>query len=150
PSMRGILEIMRQVASGLAAIHSMGILHRDLSPNNILVTRDGVAKIIDLGLSKVTTHASTAETRGHLAGTLAYVSPEQIDGKEAGVSAEVFAFGTILYEALAGVHPFHAEHQMTLLFNIQQREVPSISTYVANCPPGLSELVTKCLEKDPE
>jgi serine/threonine protein kinase len=150
PSVQRVVEIMRQVAAGLSAIHTIGILHRDLSANNILVTENGIAKILDLGLSKAAGELSSMESRGYLVGTLFYVSPEQVSGQEYGFRAEMFSFAVILYEALAGVHPFRAEHHISLLYNIAHRTPEPITTYLPDCPPALSTLMMRCLEKDPE
>ena len=148
-STRRGLELMRQVAAGLRAIHAIGILHRDLSPNNVLVTESGAAKILDLGLSKDTMNLSSTGSGQYLAGTLAYVAPEQIEGKGASVSSEIFAYGVMLYEVLTGQYPFRAEHHMSLLYNIAQREPEPIETHLAHCPPELASLVAGCVEKRP-
>lgn len=150
PPTRRVLEIMRQVASGLAAIHERGILHRDLSPNNIVVTDGGAAKILDLGLSKTMGGVPSMQTRGYLVGTLYYVSPEQIDGRESGFQSEIFSFGVVLFEALAGEHPFRAEHDMSLLYNIAQRPAPPLRSSVPDAPAALELLVARCIEKRPE
>jgi serine/threonine protein kinase len=146
---RRTLELMRQVADGAHAIHAMGILHRDLSPNNVVVTDSGTAKILDLGLSKDMNRLQSIESGNILYGTLPYVSPEQIEGKGSTVQSEVFSFGVMLYEALAGTHPFQAEHPMSVLFNIAQREPTPIEQRVEACPPALTELVERCLAKQP-
>jgi len=150
PELHRVLEIMRQSASGLAAIHASGIVHRDLSTNNIMVAENGTAKILDLGLSKDFQRQSTTDTRGYLVGTLHYVSPEQINGRVSGFEADIFSFGVILYEALTGVHPFHAEHDMSLLYNISQRPPEPLPTHLPDCPERLTRLVDSCLEKHPE
>jgi len=147
---RRVLELMRQVADGGHAIHSMGILHRDLSPNNILVTDSGTAKILDLGLSKDMNRLTSLDSTQVLYGTLPYLAPEQILGKGSTVASEVFAFGVMLYEALAREHPFQAEHPMSLLFNIAQRPAAPLEERFPSCPPALAELVARCLDKDPE
>ena len=150
PPVRDVLVIMQQVASGLAAIHAMGIKHRDITPNNIMVADGGTAKILDLGLSKVAASGSSTESRGYLMGTLLYLSPEQVNGQESGFPAEIFSFGVVLYEALAGEHPFQAEHHMSLLYNIAQRPPEPLSAHLPNCPEPLARLVASCLEKRPD
>jgi len=142
---------MHDVAGGLAAIHAMGILHRDLSPSNIMVADNGIAKILDLGLSRDAAVTSTDVTRaGYLVGTLRYVSPEHVDGRECGFPSEVFSFGVILYEALSGTHPFSAEHDMSLLYNISQRDASPVRTRMSACPARLDRLLATCLAKSPE
>jgi serine/threonine-protein kinase len=145
-----VLHILRQVASGLAAIHAIGLLHRDVSPNNIMVLDDDVAKVLDLGLAKNVDSTVSMDSHGAFVGTMAYVSPEQLDGGEPRFASEVFVFGVILYEALAGVHPFRAEHPMTLLNNIAQREPEPLASRLPDCPAPLADLVTRCLAKRPE
>ena len=150
PPARRVLKIMRQVASGLAAIHAMGIQHRDLSPNNVMVTEPGDAKILDFGLSKLLTAESLVESHGYLVGTLFYVAPEQVHGRGGGLRTEIFSFGVMLYEVLTGLHPFRAEHHMSLLYNITQREPEPLATHLPNCPQALEALVARCLQKRPE
>ncbi len=147
PALR-IVEIMRQVAAGLGAIHGMGMLHRDLSPNNIMVLEDGVAKILDLGLAKTIGAMPSMDSAGMLVGTMAYLSPEQLNHGEASPSSEVFVIGVILYEALTGVHPFRAEHPMSMMYNIAQRTPEPLTDYLPDCPAPLVQLVTRCLSKE--
>lgn len=147
---RDVLGIMRQVAAGLDAIHGVGIVHRDVTPNNVMVTENGTVKILDLGLSKIAKGLPTIELRGYLVGHLSYVAPEQVEGVAIGFEAEIFSFGVILYEALSGVHPFNAEHPMSLLYNITQGDPEPLQTHLPDCPERLSRLVAHCLEKKPE
>ena len=147
---RRLLEVMMQVAAGLGAIHGVSIVHRDLTPNNIMVTEDGVAKILDLGLSKTANGLPTMQSRGYLVGTLSYIAPEQVDGRPTGFQAEIFTFGMILYEALTGTHPFRAEHPMSLLYNVVHREPEPLTAHLPDAPEALTTLVSRCLEKDPE
>jgi len=147
---RRTLELMRQVASGLAAIHSMEIVHRDLSPLNIMVTDSGTAKILDLGLSRDLTNITSMDSKHQLAGTLPYVSPEQIEERGVTMRSEIFSFGVILYELLTGQHPFHAEHQISLLYNIAQRDPEPVETHLKPCPQELSALLRDCLCKKPD
>src|SRR5439155_8330362 len=128
--LRNALRVMRQAASGLQAIHAMGIIHRDLSTNNIMLTDSGVGKIVDLGLAKDLTKLTTAESQNLLVGTLAYVAPEIVEGRSADVRSEIFSFGVILYEVLAGRNPFQAEHYMSLLYNITHREPEPLDKYL--------------------
>jgi predicted Ser/Thr protein kinase len=149
-SLRRAVDVMRQVATGLGAIHAVGILHHDLSPNNILVTRDGIAKIVDFGLSRDTNVLASVGSQNVLVGTLAYVAPEQVDGKGSSFAAEVFSFGTLLYESLTGRNPFWAEHHMSVLYNIAHRDPEPLDARLPGCPPALARLVHRCLERRPE
>jgi serine/threonine protein kinase len=149
-TIRRVLELMRQVAAGLAAIHSMDIVHRDVSPLNIMVTANGTVKILDLGLSRDMTAISSMNSNHQLTGTLPYVSPEQIGERGATMRSEIFSFAVILYEMLAGQHPFHAEHQVSLIYNIAHRDPEPLEAHLQSCPKELSELVRQCLQKDPK
>jgi serine/threonine protein kinase len=150
PPARRVVEILRQVASGLTAIHAIGMLHRDLSPNNVMVLENGTAKILDLGLARTIGATQTLNSQGGLVGTLAYLSPEQLKQGEATPASEVFVFGIVLYEALTGVHPFHAEHPMSLLFNIAQHAPQPLDARLPDCLAPLADLVRRCLAKIPE
>ena len=148
-SVREGLEIMRQLASGLQAIHAAGILHHDLSTNNVLVTPSGDVKIVDFGLSRSVDIAHSF-SQSHLAGTLPYVAPEQIEGRGSTPLAEVFSLGVILYEVLAGKHPFWAEHTTALLYNIAHKTPEPLDCHLQECPPELAQMVTRCLAKNPQ
>jgi serine/threonine protein kinase len=145
-----VLAIMRQVAAGLAAIHALGTLHRDLTPNNIMVVEGGTAKILDLGLAKTMGVMTSMDSANTLVGTMGYAAPEQLNQGEVGFPAEIFSFGIVLYEALTGVHPFRAEHPVSLLYNIGQRPHEPLTTHLPECPPPLARLVDECLAKAPE
>ena len=114
------------------------------------MTDAGSPKILDLGLAKDMSRFTSMDSRGGLLGTLPYVSPEQIEGKSGDVRSEVFSFGVILYQVLTGHHPFAAEHYISQLYNIAQRDPDPIEMRLSNCPPSLSVLVMSCLEKRPD
>ena len=151
---RGKLEltdavaIMEQVASGLAAAHREGIIHRDLKPGNIMCDKNGRVVVMDFGLAR--TFSGDGMTRtGTMMGTIEYMSPEQAQGMEVKASSDIFTVGLILYELLAGVTPFYAESAIaSLLKRTQQRAVP-LADVDKHIPGALSNIVAKCLEKDP-
>ena len=151
---RGKLEIveavaiMEQVACGLAAAHREGIIHRDLKPGNIMLEKSGRVVVMDFGLAR--TFSGDGMTRaGAMLGTIEYMSPEQAQGMELKASSDIFTFGLILYELLAGVTPFHAESAIaSLLKRTQQRAIP-LADVDKLIPGNLSNIVAKCLEKDP-
>ncbi|WP_348262907.1 protein kinase [Telmatobacter sp. DSM 110680] len=153
-SARGKLEIteavgiMEQVACGLAAAHREGIIHRDLKPGNIMRDKSGRVVVMDFGLAR--TFSGDGMTRaGAMLGTIEYMSPEQAQGMELKASSDIFTFGLILYELLAGVTPFYAESAIaSLLKRTQQRAVP-LAEVDKHIPGKLSNIVSKCLEKDP-
>jgi tetratricopeptide (TPR) repeat protein/predicted Ser/Thr protein kinase len=151
---RGKLEIaeavaiMEQVASGLAAAHREGIIHRDLKPGNIMFDKNGRVVVMDFGLAR--TFSGDGMTRtGTMMGTIEYMSPEQAQGMEVKASSDIFTVGLILYELLAGVTPFYAESAIaSLVKRTQQRAVP-LADVDRNIPGTLSNIVAKCLEKEP-
>ncbi len=142
------VDIMEQVASGLAAAHREGIIHRDLKPGNIIRDKSGRVVVMDFGLAR--TFSGDGMTRtGAMLGTIEYMSPEQAQGGDLRASSDIFTVGLILYELLAGVTPFYAESVIaSLLMRTQQRAVP-LADIDKNIPGTLSNIVVKCLEKDP-
>jgi serine/threonine protein kinase len=145
------VEVMAQVADGLAQAHDAGILHRDLKPDNIMVTGEGRAKIVDFGVAKLTerlgeraaiTGLSTPTSR---IGTTAYMSPEQIEARTLDRRTDVFSFGIVLYEILAGTNPFAAPQYADTLHNVVHLEPP-----LDAIPGELRRVVRRCLSKEPE
>ena len=151
PDKLGIAEsvdIMEQVASGLAAAHREGIIHRDLKPANIMRDNSGRVVVMDFGLAR-TFQGDGMTNTGAMLGTLDYMSPEQAQGMDVKASSDIFTVGLILYELLSGVAPFHAESAIaSLLMRTQQRAVP-LADVDRNIPGTLSNIVAKCLEKEP-
>ncbi|HEX8409639.1 MAG TPA: protein kinase [Thermoanaerobaculia bacterium] len=145
------VEVMAQVADGLARAHDAGIVHRDLKPDNVMVTTDGRAKIVDFGIAKLTerlgerTALSGGTTPTSRVGTTAYMAPEQVEGKTLDHRADVFAFGVVLYEALAGANPFAAAQYADTIHNVAHLEPP-----LERIPPALRRVVRRCLRKEPE
>jgi protein kinase-like protein/WD40 repeat protein len=154
--LRTLLDLLVQVADALAKAHAAGIVHRDLKPDNILVTPDGYAKIIDFGLAKLVepklpqSAASQMATaprtqEGALLGTMGYISPEQVEGKPADHRSDIFSYGCILYEAVKRSRPFVADSDVDVLHKILHDEPPPIEA-----PPDLERIIRRCLAKDPE
>ncbi|HEY6191759.1 MAG TPA: serine/threonine-protein kinase, partial [Bacteroidota bacterium] len=136
-----------QVAAGLSKAHANGIVHRDIKADNIMVSSDGVVKIMDFGLAKLAGATSLTKT-GSTVGTIAYLSPEQLRGEEATGQADIWSFGIVLYELLTGRLPFHAAHEAALMYEIVNVDPKPVRELRTDCPPGLNEVVTKMLAKD--
>jgi len=148
------------MAGALAAAHRAGIVHRDLKPANVMVTRDGLLKVVDFGLSKLmdrnagrpdaTTVDGLLKTEpGVVAGTAGYMSPEQASGDPIDARSDVFSFGVLLYEMLAGARPFTGDSYWSTMRAVVHQEPAPLSRVRADVPPALARLVHRCLEKDP-
>jgi tetratricopeptide (TPR) repeat protein/tRNA A-37 threonylcarbamoyl transferase component Bud32 len=142
------VDLMEQVVSGLRAAHRVGIIHRDLKPGNIMRATDGRVVVMDFGLARSLQSDGMTRT-GVMLGTMEYMSPEQAQAKDLDARSDIFAAGLILYELLTGIMPYHAESAVaSLLKRTQQRAIP-ISDIDKNVPGALSNIVSKCLERDP-
>ena len=142
------VDIMEQVVSGLRAAHRVGVIHRDLKPGNIMRAADGHVSVMDFGLARSLEGDGMTRT-GTMLGTMEYMSPEQAQAKDLDARSDIFTVGLILYELLTGIMPYQAESAIaSLLKRTQQRAIP-ISDIDKNVPGVLSNIVSKCLERDP-
>lgn len=143
------IGIAMQAVDGLARAHSRGIVHRDIKPSNLMMTDDGVLKILDFGLAKMA--GTTAVTRtGTSVGTPRYMAPEQIRGETVDHRADIWSIGVLLYTMVTGVHPFHGEHPQAVMYAIVNDESPPLDDTVPGMPPELPRIVGRCLAKDPD
>ena len=142
------LDIMTGVLDGLAAAHASGIVHRDVKPENVLLTADGRVKVADFGLARA--HAAAAHTRaGLLIGTVAYVPPEQVTGGSAGPRGDVYSAGVMLFELLTGRTPFTGDTPLSVAYQHVNSGVPAPSSVVPGIPPAADQLVLAATSRDP-
>jgi eukaryotic-like serine/threonine-protein kinase len=152
---KDILAVGIQLARGLAAAHAQRILHRDLKPGNLKVTPDNVLKILDFGLAQLVTlpedetATETAAVQNPAAGTPAYLSPEQLNGKEPDIRSDIYSAGMVLYELATGSRPF-PEHGDVLRWAILYMTPPAPRSKNKDIAPGLEGVILKCLQKDPK
>ena len=144
--------ILLQIADGLSRAHAAGIVHRDLKPGNVILTRDGVAKILDFGLAAYSAPDAPTEVRltaaGSTMGTVAYMAPEQATGGHVDARADIWALGVIGYEMLSGQLPFRGPHAVATLHAIQYETPVDLKTRRADLPAALCDLVMKALRKE--
>lgn len=159
-SLRSTLEIALQVVSALDAAHRAGIVHRDIKPDNIMVRRDGIVKVLDFGLLKLTTSdRSEVDTEGEtkmqvrtsagvIMGTTAYMSPEQARAQEMDARTDIWSFGCVLYEMLANQQAFHGETMTDVLANIIHQEPVSILAHRRDTPAELERIIIRTVRKN--
>src|SRR5215469_1434494 len=151
------------IVDALAAAHAKGIIHRDLKPGNIILTKNGV-KVLDFGLAKlntakgagvaassdVATMTEPITAEGRIVGTLYYMSPEQVEAKEADERSDIFSFGAVFYEMITGRRAFEGDSQASVLASILKDQPPPMSERQPGVPRAIARVVRKCLEKKPD
>jgi serine/threonine protein kinase/Tfp pilus assembly protein PilF len=156
-----VLDVAAQIASALSAAHAAGIVHRDIKPENIMLRRDGIVKVLDFGLAKLSEKADTgtvdteAATKGLVQtepgvvmGTVAYMSPEQARGLAVDARTDIFSLGVVIYEMVAGQAPFGGATRSDLIVALLERDPPPLARFTPEAPAELERLVMKALAKD--
>jgi Tol biopolymer transport system component len=161
-----VLKIGIEIADALAKAHRLGIIHRDLKPSNVMLTREG-AKLMDFGLAKpavsaaigsspgavtatLQSPATPISTVGTVVGTIHYMAPEQIEGKEADARSDIFALGAVLYEMATGHRAFDGKSHLSVASAILQKEPPPVTSVQPSSSPSLDYIIRTCLAKDPD
>src|SRR5579864_2299143 len=156
-----VLQYAIEISDALDKAHRKGVTHRDLKPSNIMLTRTGT-KLLDFGLAKLKQEATPANVslsdlptavdpltaQGTIVGTLQYMAPEQLEGKEVDARTDIFAFGAVVYEMATGTRAFEGKSQASLIAAILEKEPPAMSTLQPMTPPVLDRVVKRCLAKD--
>jgi eukaryotic-like serine/threonine-protein kinase len=163
--MEQVLRYGAEIATGLQAAHRCGVVHRDLKPGNIMLTKSG-AKLMDFGLAKgmtspkavsseltatlTSSHATPLTQQGTIVGTFQYMAPEQVEGKEADARSDIFSFGAVLYEMVCGKRAFEGKTMVSVAASILDKDPEPIRTLQPLTPASLERAIKKCLAKDPD
>src|SRR5713226_6905841 len=156
-----VLDVAAQIASALSAAHAGGSVHRDIKPENVMLRRDGIVKVLDFGLAKLTRASAAVDTQattrplvhtepGRVVGTIAYMSPEQVRGRELDARTDIWSLGVVLYEMLAGQNPFADETSSHIGVSILEKEPAPLSLVSEDIPKELERIVGKTLRKNPD
>jgi Tol biopolymer transport system component len=162
-SLEQVLQFAIEISDALDKAHRKGVTHRDLKPGNIMLTKTGT-KLLDFGLAKLKQDVAPANmqlselptasdpltAKGTILGTLQYMAPEQLEGKEVDARTDIFAFGAVVYEMATRKRAFEGKSQASLIAAILEREPPAMSSLQPMTPPALDRVVKKCLAKEPE
>ena len=143
------VSVLEPVLAALAAAHRAGLVHRDVKPENVLVSADGTVKVVDFGLARAVAAPSTSTQAGVVLGTVAYVSPEQVSRGTSDARTDVYSAGILLFELLTGAPPYGGDSALAVAYRHVHDDVPAPSTRVAGIPPALDELVLRATRREP-
>ena len=143
------MDIVIQIAKGLQAAHQKDIIHRDIKPANVIISKDGVAKILDFGIAKF--KGETKFTNDNVSmGTIAYISPEQVNGEKIDHRTDIWSLGVLLYELLTRQIPFKGEYDQAIIYSILNESPTPIKEYTDSAPEKLISIIQKMLNKNPD
>jgi serine/threonine protein kinase/Tol biopolymer transport system component len=144
-----VVQFALQVAEGLAHAHRRGVVHRDVKTDNVMLTEEGVLKVTDFGVAKIEMDLGLTE-EGSVVGTMAYMSPEQVQGVGVDFRSDIYSFGVVVYELATGQLPFPSYHSAALIYDVVNSAPPAIAQFRDDVPPALERVVGECLRKQPE
>jgi len=140
--------IIKNVLNGLAFAHSKGFIHRDIKPSNIILTKDGMVKIMDFGISKSINEKGMTKT-GAKVGTLYYMSPEQVKGGELSIQSDIYSVGCTFFEMLVGQPPFFSDSDFDVMEGHLKKEEPKVSTLGLGLPQQIDKIISTAMKKNP-
>jgi serine/threonine-protein kinase len=144
------VSLIEPVLRALAAAHAAGLVHRDIKPENVLLADDGRVKVVDFGLARAVETSNLTQTTGLLIGTVAYLSPEQVESGTSDARSDVYSAGILLWELLTGAPPYSAETPLSVAYKHVHEDVPPPSSVMSGIPPALDALVVRATRRDPE